>query len=191
MKWSVISFVLLVVASCQHRQEGLDPTLEGFLAEDSGEVRKPAQFVDAQAASGARADATLSKQHFDGGRLNSLGEDKLSRMMKDDDATEPMRVYLNVNERDPASRPRREAVIAFLKDGGLTDAQIEIAYGPNPENRSRASTHLSNLGKTETGAAAQSGGGSPAHAGEATPGQSGQATGGNELTGAGGGNLFK
>ncbi|HEY7120409.1 MAG TPA: hypothetical protein VH475_27720 [Tepidisphaeraceae bacterium] len=179
MKWAILSFLTLLLASCQ--SEKLDPTLEGFFPEDTGETRKPVQFAEIQAASGARLDATLSKQHFDGPRLNSLGEDKLSLMLKDDDADEPMRVYLNLDEKDAASKPRQTAVVTYLKDAGLAERQIEIVYGRNPDNWSRSSTHLSKLSKTETGTQtdAKPGGEDP---------QAGGANGGNGNGNGGGGN---
>src|SRR5512137_44602 len=46
-----------------------------------------------QAASAARADATLNGAHFHGGKLNSLGEQKLELMLEDDDDTKPIVVY--------------------------------------------------------------------------------------------------
>jgi hypothetical protein len=192
MKWpTIISFALLVLASCEaHREEALDPTLENFFAADAGTGGKAGQFLDAQAAAGARVDGTLSRYHFDGGRLNSLGEDKLSRMLKDDRAADPMRVYLNLDERDGATSARRTAVLAFLKDAGLAEGQVEIVYGQNPENWSRTSRHLEDLNKTETGSqegqaapGAQPNGDAPAGTSKAPEG------GGNSM--AGGGSLFK
>src|SRR3954463_5750908 len=99
MRYLTLTLPLLVLASCQTENQpgSMDPTLNGFFPEDSGEVRKHNQIADAMAASGARADATLSKPHFDGGRLNSLGEDKLALMLRDDDRPEPMKVYLNLD----------------------------------------------------------------------------------------------
>jgi hypothetical protein len=194
MKWpAIISFALLCLASCeQHREEVLDPTLENFFAEGSGEAAKPGQFVDAMSAAGARADGTLSGHHFDGRRLNSLGEDKLARMMRDERSAEPMRVYLNLDERDGASRDRRAAALAFLKDGGLAESQVEIVFGRNPENWSPAARQLQNLSKTETGT--ESGGaakgtdasasGSDKAVGTSTAGGGGESGGGNV-------NLFK
>src|SRR4051812_47084791 len=133
MKWpttTIISFALLVLASCEHhREEALDPTLENFFAADGGGTGgKAGQFLEVQAAAGARSAGTLSRYHFDGRHLNSRGEDKLARMLKDDRAAEPMRVYLNVDEHDGASAARRTAVLAFLKDAGLADGQVEIVY---------------------------------------------------------------
>ena len=148
MKWTIVGFALVALAGCQN--QNLDPTLEGFFPEDTGEVRKPTQFADVMAASGARADATLYKHHFDGAKLNSLGEDKLSLMLKDDDSPSPMTIYLDLKEKDAVSKLRQAAVVAFLKDKGLDDAQLEVIYGDNPATRSPAASHLSKLGKTDS-----------------------------------------
>ena len=192
MKWTILSFALLGLASCQHREEALDPTLENFFAEDAGGVRKPEQFVDAMSAAGARADGTLSRHHFDGRRLNSLGEDKLARMVGDDHTAEPLRVYLNLDERDGASKDRRAAAVAFLRDAGLGESQVEVLFGQNPENWSPASKQLKNLPKTETGGEEGTGAakGADAAAGSDKAVGTNSAGGGN---GPGGGevNLFK
>src|SRR5436189_3586772 len=136
MKWTLIALPLLMLASCQNKDYSADPTLEGFFPEDVGEVHKTHQFSELMAASGARADAMLSSQHFDGGKLNSLGEEKLSLMLKDDDAPNPITVYLNVDDTAKTSKTRKTAVVEYLKDKGLTDQQIEVVYGDNAEMRS-------------------------------------------------------
>jgi hypothetical protein len=171
MKWLIptaaLTLPLLMLASCQTENQpgSMDPTLNGFFPEDTGEIRKHTQIADAMAAAGARADATLSKHHFDGGRLNSLGEDKLALMLRDDDRPEPMKVYLNIDDADAVSRQRQTAVIAFLKDQGLGDDQIKVAFGSNPDNWTPVTNHLPNLGKTETGEAAGGGSAPKADAG--------------------------
>ena len=139
---------VLTLASCQN---SLDPSTENFFVDENREVPKTRQFVELMIVSGARADATLSKQHFDGGKLNSLGEEKLSLMLKDDDAPTPFTVYLNVDEKAATAKPRQTAVAEFLKDKGLTEQQIDIVFGDNPDSRSPAAQHLSRLNKTETG----------------------------------------
>src|SRR5438445_8332227 len=150
MKWTILSLSLIMLASCQNKeQQSLDPTIEGFFPEDTGDVRKPAQFAELMAASGARMDATLCAFHFDGGKLNSLGEEKLALMLKDDDSPGPITVHLNVDGNGPAAKDRQAAVVTFLKDKGLTEKQIEVVWGDNPENRSPASEHLSRLNKVE------------------------------------------
>jgi hypothetical protein len=151
MKWAMVSVALLVMASCQHTEENLDPTLKGFFPEDTGEVRKPNQFADLMAASGARSDATLSQHHFDGPRLNSLGQEKLSYMLRDDRAPDPMSVYLNFGEKDEMSKDRQDAVVDFLKDKGLEPRQIRVVYGYNPASWSPAAEPLSKKNKASTG----------------------------------------
>jgi hypothetical protein len=151
MKWAMVSVALLVMASCQHTEENLDPTLKGFFPEDTGEVRKPNQFADMMAASGARSDATLSQYHFDGPRLNSLGQEKLSYMLRDDRAPEPMSVYLNFGEKDEMSKDRQDAVVEFLKDKGLEPRQIRVVYGYNSASWSPAADPLSKKNKASTG----------------------------------------
>jgi hypothetical protein len=174
MKWAVLTFALLSLASCQ--EKSLDPTLEGYFPEDSGEIRKPVQFADAMAASGARADAMLYAHHFDGAKLNSLGEQKLSLMLKDDDSPTPMTVYLNLKEKDAVSKQRQASVVTFLKDQGLADAQIEVIYGDNPASRSPAAMHISNLGKTDSSDAGGSvGAANPGQGGNSTPSAGGDA----------------
>jgi hypothetical protein len=144
----LLTLPLLMLASCQN---SLDPSTENFFVDENREVPKTRQFVDLMIVSGARADATLSKQHFDGGKLNSLGEEKLSFMLRDDDAPTPFTVYLNVDDKAPSAKTRQTSVVAFLKDKGLTEQQIDIVFGDNPDSRSPASQHLSRLSKTETG----------------------------------------
>jgi hypothetical protein len=191
MKWAMVSVALLVMASCQNKDQGLDPTQAGFFPEDTGEVRKPNQFADVMAASGARADATLSRQHFDGPRLNSLGEEKLSYMLKDDRAAEPMSVYLNFGEKDEMSKDRQEAVTEYLKDKGLEPRQIRVVYGYNPDAWSPAAEPLSKKNKVSTGTESSGSGNKEDLGGEAkSGGGNGGATAGGGGTGGIGGGLF-
>lgn len=202
MKWAIISFTLLVLASCQNKeQSSLDPTLTGFFPEDSGEVRKPTQFAEAMAASGARADATLSKHHFDGGALNSLGEEKLALMLKDGAAPAPLTVYLNLDQKAPTAQQREAAVTAFLKDKGLDEKQIALVYGYNPNAWSPAADPISKRKKTETpdeggqgdyagGSSAQGGSGGAGAGGATAGGGAGGTGGGGGTPGGAGGGLF-
>ncbi|MDB5318715.1 MAG: hypothetical protein JWN40_346 [Phycisphaerales bacterium] len=183
MKWAILSFLLLVLASCQNKDRSLDPTLTGFFPEDTGEVRKPNQFADAMAASGARSDGTLSRHHFDGAALNSLGEEKLALMLKDGAAPAPLTVYLNLDEKAAEAKGREASVVDFLKDKGLSERQIAVVYGYNPAGWSPASGPLSKLKKTETGDA----GGGQGDYGGAAGGATGGAGGGGAAGGSGGG----
>jgi hypothetical protein len=204
MKWAIISFTLLVLASCQNKEHTLDPSQVGFFPEDTGEARKPAQFAEAMAAAGARADATLSKHHFDGAALNSLGEEKLALMLKDGAAPAPLTVYLNLDQKAPTAQQREAAVTTFLKDKGLDEKQIAFVYGYNPGAWSPAANPLSKMKKTETpetggqgedaGASSGNGSGGAGGGGGATAGGStggaGGGGGGGGTTGGSGGGLF-
>jgi hypothetical protein len=126
-----------------------------------GEVRDVQRIERVQAASGARADATLSKAHFDKGELNSLGRQKLSLMIDDDDANNPLVIYLNVPADDEFKAPRQDSVIAYLKDQGLEEKQVSFREGPNPATNHPAEDSMIRLAKTETGASAGNSGSSP------------------------------
>src|SRR5688500_208604 len=97
------------------------------------EPRHIHRIFDAAAASGARADATLHRAHFDGGKetaLNSLGEQKLDLMMSDDDAL-PVAIYLNV-AGDDVFAGCEQSVRVYLRDRGLSEQQIKVVHGRNP-----------------------------------------------------------
>src|SRR5688572_22529468 len=98
---SLTMTVLCLAAGCQRKD------IEVVRGEDfrpESERRSVAYFVEAQAASGARADATLRPYHFNGAELNSLGRAKLDLMLKDDEAAAPLLVFLEV----PANYPLGE-----------------------------------------------------------------------------------
>ncbi|HYE17488.1 MAG TPA: hypothetical protein VEA69_03535 [Tepidisphaeraceae bacterium] len=138
----------LFLGGCNYNSEQLDPTLVDFFPNDKQQA-KITQIAELQAAAGARYDAMLYGLHFDGPALNSLGEDKLALMLKDDDAPGPVLVYLSVDEKGPTSADRKAAVVTFLKDKGLEDGQIKVAYGDNPATRTPAARALANQSKLE------------------------------------------
>ncbi len=164
----------VLLTGCAYNSENLDPTLQGFFPDDA--AHKPAQFADVQAAAGARNDAMLQKFHFDGPRLNSLGEEKLGQMLKDDDAPAPVHVYLNVDEKGAFAKSRQDAVVAYLKDQGLKADQIKVDFGDNPDTHSPAAHHMANMTKLE--GAPTSGPGTPSGAAPAGGGPGTDATAG-------------
>lgn len=147
----------------------------------AGQPRAVDRLIDVQVAAGARSDATLYPHHFDAGELNSLGRQKLRSMLKDDDANEPLAIYLDLpraaaaagadddaakNDDDaaPATGPaatdaatvtesRRRAVTAFLADLGLPESQVRFHDGPNPYTGQPAEKALSALSGTSGGGA--------------------------------------
>jgi hypothetical protein len=160
--FTALAWLLLAAAGC-YSESDLDPTLKGFFTEDGPDKPKPTQLADVQAASGARADGMLHWQHFDGPQLNSLGEQKLSLMLADDDSPQPLVVYIDVDPKQlDIAGPRQVAVSEYLRDRGLKDEQIRVVLGDNPAARSPAAQHLSRQNRAEsgdgTGAAAGSNG---------------------------------
>src|SRR5438270_782538 len=143
MTWAGAAVVLaLSGAGCSHdpepkaharnfEDEAKD--MDKFPAEDDS--RPYRRFMIAQAAAGARHDGMLYEAHFDGDLLNSLGESKLSLMLKDNDHAFPVVVYMNVSD-DNRLKARENAVATYLIDSGLQDQQIKFEFGPNPNARS-------------------------------------------------------
>jgi hypothetical protein len=114
--------------------------------DDSRSYRR---FMIAQAAAGARHDGMLYEYHFDGDVLNSLGQSKLSLMLKDNDRAFPVVVYMNVTEDDHV-KARENAVATHLIDSGLQDNQVRFVMGPNPHARSSGAQNLARYNKTES-----------------------------------------
>jgi len=134
-----------------------------------GEIRDVQRIERVQAASGARADATLYPAHFDKGELNSLGRQKLSLMIDDDDANNPLVIYLDVPADDEFKAARQDSVIAYLKDQGLEEKQVSFRAGANPATNHPAEEDMIRYAKTETGPAGAGAGSSPAPGGTDQP----------------------
>jgi hypothetical protein len=178
--------IALYSAGCEgnYTQKAIMPHVEamGDFFPPPGEVRDVDRIERVQAASGARADATLFPAHFDKGELNSLGRQKLSLMIDDDDSNNPLIVYLDVPADDQFKAARQDSVIAYLKDQGLEEQQISFREGPNPATNHPAQGDIDRLAKTETGGAgggatggeAPAAGGDQASAGAGSTGMSGK-----------------
>jgi hypothetical protein len=108
-----------------HRQHG-----ERFRPED--EPRAVDNVMFAQAAAGAREDSTLYGSHFDSHGLNSLGRAKLALMLRSEEPIDPLIVYLDLPAEMPPE-PAHSTVADFLKSRGLTDSQIKLVDGANPD----------------------------------------------------------
>jgi len=114
------------------------------------EARSTQNFMTAQAAAGARADATLQPMHFDGDHLNSLGEAKLDLMLKDDETDPRIVVFMNLPADDEHLKGCRDSVVMYFEDRGVTKDNIEFKPGSNPGTTSLAAEHLSRVSKTES-----------------------------------------
>jgi hypothetical protein len=124
-----------------------------FFPPDDGN-RRVNQLIDAQANVGAQEDATLNAIHFDGPRLNSLGVEKLWRMIPDDNAAD-MTVYLNCPD-DSMAAARKADVLAYLNETGVDAAHIKIQAGVNPATHSPAQQGMLDLAKLDAATAASS-----------------------------------
>ena len=126
-----------------------------FLAPD--EVSEVARLNDMQIAAGSRTDSTLRACHFRHGALNSLGRQKLDRMLaaNEADATDAggedgdeMVVYLDAAAGASASEEaakrlsgaRQDAVTDYLMSRGLTEDMFRIEMGHNPDDTFLASS---------------------------------------------------
>ncbi len=106
-----------------------------------------AQFAKAQAAAGAQADASLSSEHFTGGKLNTLGQAKLQMMMQG--GVQPAVVYLGALD-DATVNVRRAAIDNWLKESGSGTDALVVKSGYNPRSSTPAMEGISRLKRTES-----------------------------------------
>ena len=140
--WIWLMTSALLVAGCHHDTDPPPDRTDPFAGEPA--VRQAQQFAVAQAATGAREDGTLRAAHFDGGNLNSLGQQKLALMVRDEDASGPVVVYLDL-PAGAAAPKARQAVVEYLKSQGMAEAQIRVQDGPNPAVTSPAARSIEGL----------------------------------------------
>ncbi|MGB7156618.1 MAG: hypothetical protein WBD40_01050 [Tepidisphaeraceae bacterium] len=134
---------LLVACGCaEHTQ----PDME-FPAE--GAVRAPVRFADVQRSNGARGDGNLFAAHFTDDAVNSLGRAKLDVMIRDDETVRPVTIHMAPTKDMPVTIRRMESVTAYLKDAGLSDAQIQFETGLNEDSFHPAAPELANLAKMD------------------------------------------
>jgi hypothetical protein len=148
--------VVAMTAGCHRHDMNSNVVLHGEDFPADNDTRAVWQIRAAQAAAGAREDATLYGVHFDDGGLNSLGQRKLELMLADEQPVEPLIVYLDLNS-DAAADKDRQSVAAYLKDRGLQDSQIALKDGPNPHAGHSAARALANLQALDAGPNPQSG----------------------------------
>jgi hypothetical protein len=164
--------LLVLAAGCHDAKENLDKQKQNDAFMPDDDARAYRQFTDAEKGAGARHDGMLYAYHFDGDHLNSLGEQKLSLMLKDNDHAFPVVVYMNVPE-DTHLKSRQDAVSLYMTDCGLTAEQMKFETGPNPNATSSAAQNLVRYGKTEDSSIAGSNPTSPQAPGYGTGGGTG------------------
>ena len=138
-----------MASGCQNDR---DRAIHGEMFPADEQVRPVDRMVEVQAAAAARMDATLNGWHFDrGAALNSLGRARLDLMLRDDDESLPLVVYLDVRGEGGVRDDHRDAVRHYLADRGVADAQLEFRTGPNLEYTRPARDGLRGLKKLEGG----------------------------------------
>jgi hypothetical protein len=134
--------VVAVAGGCRHDSAPRPNVADAFGNEPA--VHPIDQITAAQAASGAREDATLRAMHFDGPNLNSLGRQKLDLMARDEDASRPIVVYLDL-PADAPGREARQSVADFLHSIGVSEQQFRLKDGPNPAVSAPAAKAMDDL----------------------------------------------
>lgn len=123
------------------------PAAESFFTPD-GETTATARIFQAQAARGARADATLYPQHFDGDSLNSLGRAKLELALADNEAG-PLNLYIAGDPSDPIWPLRASAVKQHLGALGVSDGSYHLIAGVNPHTLHPVARDLDAIRKSD------------------------------------------
>jgi hypothetical protein len=155
MAWLAAAAVVVLGAGCG--SDNKEKPYNEFFKADSGD--RVNAFNNVQASNGARNDAMLYPQHFEGGHLNSLGRSKVLLMLEDCENCDPIVVHLvNCGEGDTLAQ-RKASVELYLK---TTEGANALTFHPSAPDIVR-------LAKTES------------------PGDGGGAAGGAPEGGAGGG----
>jgi len=146
LRWlTLAAAATLVAATTGCHNANTSEKLHGEAFESDDAPRSSRNAVAIQAANGARADATLYPAHFNSAGLNSLGRDKLEKMMLDDESTPPMTVYLDLGKDEAAVKLAHTAVAEYLKARGVAESQFKLEDGPNPKALHRAEDAIAGL----------------------------------------------
>ncbi len=114
---------------------------EPFFQEE-GTERSMTRIMRTQQARGAAADGMLNAAHFDGGKLNNLGELKLDAIIDGTPEGEPVVIFLNLSEGKIADA-RMESVKEYLGEAEIDAESMKVAIGINPDN-----SHLSSMSRS-------------------------------------------
>ena len=134
---AVAVLAAFAAAGCEDNKQ------HGETFDDQDHATPVGLVVQAQAAAGARQDATLYDCHFRSDRLDPLGQGKLSLMVKGTAVGDPVEVYLDMPADQAAAR--RPAVVAYLADVGVAADKVELAVGPNPHCTTPSQYNLSTV----------------------------------------------
>ena len=114
-------------------------------------VRPYQRMAQVQRSAGARADGNLYAVHFTDDAVNSLGRAKIDAMLGNDEVVRPLAIHMAPAADHDALMRRMESVTAYLKDQGLTDAQMHFVSGLSDASYHPSGPDLANLRKTDSG----------------------------------------
>ena len=163
LRWITLaaSAALVAVSSGCHNGNTSE-RLHGEKFDEDDAPRASRNVAAVQAANAARADATLYPAHFNSAGLNSLGRDKLEKMMLDDESTPPMTVYLDLGKNEASVKLAHTAVAEYLKARGVAESQFKIEDGPNPKTVHPSEDAIAGLHALNSTSSANNQGGQPA-----------------------------
>jgi hypothetical protein len=125
--------------------------------------------VNRMIVAGAAEEATLSKHHFDGEALNSLGMKKLAAIVEGRKTNLPVTVYLNLTgDEAKLSAAREKSIRSALINLGVTETDAMVKMGSNPAVTGSAATATKSL-KTIEGGGEEGGEGAEAGAAPGAP----------------------
>lgn len=127
---------LSLMAGCSQRDQQSRWQDPSFRVE--GQSSPVTGILDTQTANGALADGALHRHHFGQSDLNSLGRDKLDRMIAALDRGEILTVFLDLRSGADVAAPRIAQVEQYLLDQGLDASAFDIRIGANFANSIRA-----------------------------------------------------
>jgi hypothetical protein len=108
------------------------------------------RLAQTQEAAGARADATLYPQHFDGPGLSTLGMYKLDLMLQDSHTANPLVVYVSIPDDEQATLRRRAITDYVVHHSSVKADQISLQAGTDPGTLYLTGPNLKNYDKTDT-----------------------------------------
>ncbi len=148
LKSALLLAAVLALAGCS-QDPSAKPAKESFF-QSPDETPLATRLFDTQAARGARMDATLYPQHFDGAHLNSLGKSKVDLMLRDTDSELPLKLYIDGQASDPTWTDRADAVKKHFASIGLLDTQFQVIAGANPSTLHPIAKDIEAMNKPDT-----------------------------------------
>jgi len=165
----------------EHAKQEMLKHNDDFLPNDDSRSWK--QFANLQTAAGAQDDASLSAEHFTGGKLNALGREKLTMVLH---GPQPAVVYLGSND-DATNNLRRSAIDEYLKESSAATDALVVKSGFNPRTGTLGVENIARAPRADSQGKDVSltpGGSGPSMYG---PGSSAASSGGGGGTAGGGG----